>query len=164
MATTRCRRSTNRSSSSNPHPTPQTLNPKPQNLAHSPEPMLRNQSSEPQGQIPEYKALKEAILGYCPHTVTVYKKATIKGLIYPYYDYYSTVTEWGQYPSCNQLSSETAGKNPQPLQFFCNCRVAEGETMITVLLPTSFTSTPRAVNPPSTPKPRTLAPNPPPPF
>ena len=39
-------------------------------------------------------------IGYCPHTVTVYNRATIKGLIYPYYEYYSTVTEWVQYPSC----------------------------------------------------------------
>ena len=35
---------------------------------------------------------------YCPHTVTVYNRATIKVLIYLYYEYYATVTEWGQYP------------------------------------------------------------------
>ena len=38
-------------------------------------------------------------LGHCPHTVTVYNRATIKLLIYLDYEYYSTVTEWGQYPS-----------------------------------------------------------------
>ena len=36
---------------------------------------------------------------YCPHTVTVYNRATIKVLIYLYYEYYPTVTEWGQYPT-----------------------------------------------------------------
>ena len=38
-------------------------------------------------------------LGYCPHTVTVYNRATIMGLVYPYYEYCSTVTEWGQCPA-----------------------------------------------------------------
>ena len=39
--------------------------------------------------------------GYCPHTVTVYNRATFEGLIYiyiyiySYYEYYSTVTESG---------------------------------------------------------------------
>ena len=37
----------------------------------------------------------EANLGYCPHTVTVYNRATIKVLIYLYYEYYPTVTKWG---------------------------------------------------------------------
>ena len=37
-------------------------------------------------------------LRYCPHTVTVYNRATIKGLMYLYYEYHSTVTERGQYP------------------------------------------------------------------
>ena len=36
--------------------------------------------------------------GYCPHTVTAYNRATIKGLIYPYYEDNSGVAEWGQYP------------------------------------------------------------------
>ena len=44
--------------------------------------------------------------GYCPHTVTVYNRATIKGLIYPYYEYYSTVTEWGQYPTHNGIREQ----------------------------------------------------------
>ena len=34
-----------------------------------------------------------------PHTVTVYNRATIKVLIYPYYEYWPTVTERGQYPN-----------------------------------------------------------------
>ena len=38
-------------------------------------------------------------LGYCPHTVTVHNRATIKVLIYLYYEYNPTVTEWGQYPN-----------------------------------------------------------------
>ena len=38
-------------------------------------------------------------VGYCPHTVTVYNRATIKVLIYLYYEYYSTVAECGQYPA-----------------------------------------------------------------
>ena len=38
-------------------------------------------------------------VGYGPHTVTVHNRATIKGLIYLYYEYYPTVTEWGPYPS-----------------------------------------------------------------
>ena len=32
---------------------------------------------------------------YCSHTVTV---SIMKGLIYPYYEYDSTVTGWGQHP------------------------------------------------------------------
>ena len=42
-------------------------------------------------------------LGYCPHTVTVYNRATIKGLIYLYYEYYPTVTEWGHHPKFTGL-------------------------------------------------------------
>ena len=42
-------------------------------------------------------------VGYCPHTVTVYNRATIKVLMYLYYEYYSTVTEWGQYPKIGSL-------------------------------------------------------------
>ena len=38
-------------------------------------------------------------VGYCPHAVTVYNRATDMGLIYPHYEYYSTATEWGRYPS-----------------------------------------------------------------
>ena len=39
-------------------------------------------------------------LGYCPHTVTVYNRATIKVLImHLYYEYVSTVTGWGQFPT-----------------------------------------------------------------
>ena len=34
-----------------------------------------------------------------PHKVTVYNRATIQVLIYPYYEYDSTVTECGQYPT-----------------------------------------------------------------
>ena len=37
-------------------------------------------------------------LGTAPHTVTVYTRATTKGLTYLYYKDYSTVAEWGQYP------------------------------------------------------------------
>ena len=38
--------------------------------------------------------------GYCPHTVTVYNRATIKVLImHLYYEYVSTVTGWGQFPT-----------------------------------------------------------------
>ena len=37
-------------------------------------------------------------VGYCPHTVAVDNRATIKGLICPYYAYCSAVTDWGQYP------------------------------------------------------------------
>ena len=33
-----------------------------------------------------------------PYTVTVYNRAIIQGLIYPYYEYDPTVTEWGRYP------------------------------------------------------------------
>ena len=33
--------------------------------------------------------------------------AALKGLIYPYYEYYSTVTEWGQHPALHPKS-----KNP----------------------------------------------------
>ena len=36
-------------------------------------------------------------LGYCPHTVTVYNRATIKVLIYLYNEYDPTVTERVQY-------------------------------------------------------------------
>ena len=42
-------------------------------------------------------------LGTAPHTVTVYNRATIKVLIYLYYEYYPTVTEWGQYPTLLDL-------------------------------------------------------------
>ena len=38
--------------------------------------------------------------GAAPNTVTVYNRATVRGIIYPHYEYYSTVTEWGgQYPT-----------------------------------------------------------------
>ena len=33
-----------------------------------------------------------------PHTVTVYSRDTTKGLMCPYYEYYSISTEWGQCP------------------------------------------------------------------
>ena len=36
------------------------------------------------------------ILGYCPHPVTFYDKATIKGN--RYISYYPTATGWGRYP------------------------------------------------------------------
>ena len=37
-------------------------------------------------------------VGYCPHTATVYTRVTTtEGLIYPYFECYSTV--WGQYPT-----------------------------------------------------------------
>ena len=42
-----------------------------------------------------------------PHTVTVYNRATIKGLLYLYYEYYPTVTEWGPYPRYSILFPET---------------------------------------------------------
>ena len=39
-------------------------------------------------------------LGTAPHAVTVYNyRATSKVLMYPYYEDYPTVAEWGQYPS-----------------------------------------------------------------
>ena len=38
---------------------------------------------------------------------TVYNRATIQGLIYPYYEYYSTATGWGQHPKFRVT-------NPQP--------------------------------------------------
>ena len=37
----------------------------------------------------------QVCIGYCPHTVTVYNRASIEGLIYLYYEYYPTVTECG---------------------------------------------------------------------
>ena len=37
--------------------------------------------------------------GYCPHTVTVYNRATTKVLIYLYYEDYPTLTEWGAVPN-----------------------------------------------------------------
>ena len=49
-------------------------------------------------QTPPLESPKLHTLGTAPHTVRVYNSATIKGLIYPYYEYYSTVTEWGRYP------------------------------------------------------------------
>ena len=53
-------------------------------------------------------------LGTAPHTVTVDIRATIKGLIYPYYQYYSTVAEWRQYPRFkSQLTLEIVAKCSQ---------------------------------------------------
>ena len=45
------------------------------------------------------EALSSTILnfGYCPDPVTVYIRGPIKGYISPYYTYYPTVTEGGQY-------------------------------------------------------------------
>ena len=43
-------------------------------------------------------------LRYCPHTVTAHNRATTEGLICLYYEYCSTVTEWGQYPLHTLLS------------------------------------------------------------
>ena len=40
-----------------------------------------------------------SLCGYCPDTVTVYTRATIESLIYPYYECHPTVTEWRQYPT-----------------------------------------------------------------
>ena len=37
-------------------------------------------------------------VGYCPDTVTVCNRATIKVLLYVCYEYYPTVTEWGSVP------------------------------------------------------------------
>ena len=48
---------------------------------------------------PEVTVYQNPNLGTAPNTVTVYNRATIKGLIYPYYKDNSTVTEWGQYPN-----------------------------------------------------------------
>ena len=42
-------------------------------------------------------------LGTASHTVTVDNRATIKVLIYPYYEYDPTVTEWGQCPKDNYI-------------------------------------------------------------
>ena len=47
---------------------------------------------------PEVTVYQNPNLGTAPNTVTVYNRATIKGLIYPYYKDYSTVTEWGAVP------------------------------------------------------------------
>ena len=50
------------------------------------------------------------LIRYCPHTVTVYNRATIKVLTYLYYEYYPTVTEWGQYqkvPTGSPLSTRS---------------------------------------------------------
>ena len=46
--------------------------------------------------------------GYCPHTVTVYNRATTKLLMYLCYVYYPTVTEWGQYPYPKPLYKKRA--------------------------------------------------------
>ena len=43
-------------------------------------------------------------IGYCPHTAPVYNRATITVLLYVYYEYYPTVTEWGQYPIWTALN------------------------------------------------------------
>ena len=39
----------------------------------------------------------------CPHPVTVYIRGPIKGYIYPYSNYYLTVTGWGQYPRYTRI-------------------------------------------------------------
>ena len=44
-------------------------------------------------------------VGYCPHPVTAYNRSTIKGLIYPQYEYYPAVTEWGRYPRLRFLEA-----------------------------------------------------------
>ena len=54
--------------------------------------------------------LKGVQVGFCPHTVTVYNRATIKGLIYPYYEYYSTVTGWGAVSKPGLRFREAQGK------------------------------------------------------
>ena len=40
------------------------------------------------------------IIWELPPPVTVYIRGPIKGYIYPYYNYYPTVTEGVQYPRC----------------------------------------------------------------
>ena len=37
-----------------------------------------------------------------PPPVTVYIRGPIKGYIYPYYNYYPTVSEGGQYPTLGE--------------------------------------------------------------
>ena len=39
--------------------------------------------------------LESLNLGYCPHTVTVYNRATIEGLIYLYSEYYQLLLSGG---------------------------------------------------------------------
>ena len=45
---------------------------------------------------------RTVLVGYCPHTVTVYNRASAKGLRHLYQKHYSTVTEWKQYPRFSQ--------------------------------------------------------------
>ena len=109
------------------NPTPKTLKPETQNpkiLNPQPQtvklPQLVGSPSTSAGSsstkaLRMQNAIQGSILGTAPHTVTVYNKviikgllwlyskqynrATLKGFIYPYYECYSTATEWGQYPS-----------------------------------------------------------------
>ena len=53
-----------------------------------------------------WKLLFRIHYGYCPHPVTVHIRGPIKGYIYPYYNYYPTVTEGGQYPRFIMLRSK----------------------------------------------------------
>ena len=49
---------------------------------------------------PRFEGYKNTNLVYCPHTVRVYSIGLpFANLIYLDYEYYSTVTEWGQHPT-----------------------------------------------------------------
>ena len=56
----------------------------------------------PEAKPQHLKPSQDVKLGTAPHTVTVYNRATIKVLIYLYYEYYPTVTEWALNYRCQQ--------------------------------------------------------------
>ena len=55
-------------------------------------------------------------LGTAPLTATVYNRATIKVRIYLYYEYYPTLTEWGQDPMYLMFESRSPSTNSGPLR------------------------------------------------
>ena len=50
---------------------------------------------------------------YCPPPVTVYIRGPLKGYISPYYKYFPTVTEGGQYPRF-RAQGHMPGPRPGP--------------------------------------------------
>ena len=123
-----------------PQPKPQNPSPKPleaqdlENPKLSFSPSARNSKSPTTtAPLPTHEAYN---LGTAPHTVTVCNRATIKVLIYLYYEYYPADTEWGQYPTYNprhggasirEMAGRTAPDNLAAREFIGTLRGGKGE-------------------------------------
>ena len=85
------------------------------------------------GTIKRDQSLHSTKLGYrpCSHPVTVYNRAKINGFKQLYWNYYPTVTGWGQYPrltiGCREWGN---GKKMAPSILLGNARFQNRSTQI----------------------------------